>query len=440
MDSITPDHERQISDGVRFLQSLFTPSDCICFRPVETWNEASKKRSRVDYKGVRYWRGGMKGGDGQWVWAPSGTPVGLDTRLTEMKTRAEQERTNVIFGVCARHGATKYDQAWQIRTVRVLWADIDNVSVDEALERCPAAGLPPPSIVINSGHGAHLYWLLVEPYLIDDVGDPVPVETEWTQMPGGSKKPRKYIVENGDKVYLDKRRHVSRLSPKAEHIQDVLAGIARALGGDHTNDLVRLLRVPGTLNRKDERNGRKPVPCTLIECDSTREYPLSTFEPLKSASVESGRAKKIAAMPLPKPRNKISSSKADTLADLIAASSIAPVGARSEADFAVCCDAIRNGLSKEEVWTQVEQVGKFAEQGRRYFDLTWENAEYDVRASKLDKLEKRTAPKGPQRPVRSDEVFGDDAGDLDQSVGGRFTIRVDPQTMQVGDTLHQVTD
>jgi len=93
--------------------------------------------------------------------------------------------------------------------------------------------------------------------------------------------------------------------------------------------------VPGTLNRKDERNGREPVPCTLIECDSTRKYPLSTFEPLKSASVESERAKKIAAMPLPKPRNKISSSKADTLADLIAASSIAPVGSRSEADFAV---------------------------------------------------------------------------------------------------------
>ena len=93
------------------------------------------------------------------------------------------------------------------------------------------------------------------------------METEWTKTPDGRKKPRKYISENGEKVYLDQRRHVSRLSPKAEHFQDVLAGIAKALGGDHTTDLSRLLRLPGTFNRKDERNGRKPVPAELVECD-----------------------------------------------------------------------------------------------------------------------------------------------------------------------------
>jgi hypothetical protein len=90
--------------------------------------------------------------------------------------------------------------------------------------------------------------------------------------------------------------------------------------------------------------------------------------------------------------------------------------------------------------TQVEQGGRFAEQGRRYFDLTWESAEYDVRASKLDKLEQHTAPKGPRGPVRSDEVFGDDAGDLDQNAGGRPMILVASATTPVRDTLHQVTE
>ena len=142
----------------------------------------------------------------------------------------------------------------------------------EARERIAKAGLPPPSIIVNSGNGVHLYWLLEEPYLIDDAGDPPAVEIEWIQTPDGRKKPRKYFLENGDRVYLDQRRHVSRLSPKAEHLHDVLAGIAKALGGDHTTDLSRLLRLPGPLNRKDQRSGREPVPTALVECEPSRRY------------------------------------------------------------------------------------------------------------------------------------------------------------------------
>ena len=127
------------------------------------------------------------------------------------------------------------------------------------------------------------------------------------------------------RVYLGQRRHVSRLSPKAELIQDVLAGIAKAVGGDHTTDLSRLLRIPGTFNRKDQRNGREPAPTVLVELDTQRKYPLATFEPLKSPSPETERGKQIAAMPLPQPR-KISPSKADKLAESIAASGIAEGG------------------------------------------------------------------------------------------------------------------
>jgi hypothetical protein len=78
----------------------------------------------------------------------------------------------------------------------------------------------------------------------------------------------------------------------------VLAGIAKAVGGDHTTDVSRLLRIPGTFNRKDQRNGREPVPTVLLEFDSSRKYPLATFKPLRSPSQETERAKQIAAMPL----------------------------------------------------------------------------------------------------------------------------------------------
>ncbi|MFZ1936147.1 MAG: hypothetical protein WCB27_13115 [Thermoguttaceae bacterium] len=427
---------------VDFLQALFAPGDRILFRPIETWTENGQKKSQVDYKGIEYVLVGGKDQTGKWQ--PDSQR--LANAIKRQSKLSEQTKCNIFFGVCPRFGTRgKYDLAWQIRVVRVLWTDIDHVAVDEVRERIAEAGVPLPSIIVNSGNGVHLYWLLELPYLIDDVGDPPAVRTEWTEMAGGRKKPRKYIVENDDKVYLDQRRHTSRLSPKAEHLQDILAGIAKALGGDHTIDLSRLLRVPGTLNRKDQRNGREPVPTALVECDPTRRYPLAAFEPLKSPSAETEKAKKIAAMPLPRPRKQPSASKLDRLSELIAASTIAPAGSRSEADFAVCCYAIRSGIAKDEVWTQVEQIGKFAEQGRRYFDLTWENAKYDVRAATFDKLHKWGIGKGGKilnhaEDAREDNSGEPSAGAEDGGAGRRTTILVDTEIMPVGDTLHQVTD
>jgi hypothetical protein len=427
--SDTPD--QAVETAAAFLGALFAESDTVLFRPIETWNENGKKRSRVDYRNTCYRKA---------------VPNLLKLVVQQLLRVADQERLNIFFGVCPRAGNKgRFDLAWQIRTVRALWTDIDHVTVDEARARIAKAGLPAPSIIVNSGNGVHLYWLLDTPYQIDDAGDPQPVETEWLQTPDGRKKPRKYIVENGDKVYLDQRRHVSRLSPNAELIQDVLAGIAKAVGGDHTTDLSRLLRIPGTFNRKDQRSGRDPVPTVLVEFDAQRKYPLATFEPLRSPSPETERAKQIAAMPLPRSR-KISLSKSDKLAELIAACGIAEAGSRSEADFALCCYAIRNGISKGEVWSQVANVGKFAEQGDRYFDLTWSNAEYDARAATFEKLQKRAEPKGRQIPAASDagnteadgdtNPEGDDAG----SSSGRPTIVVDTTTMPVADTLSKVTD
>ena len=102
------------------------------------------------------------------------------------------------FGVCPR--PRKSGKEADIEMIVSLWVDMDmeiEVAV-KALDAIPQK----PSIVINSGHGVHAYWLLREP----------------EQVKANTKS--------------------------------VLQGLAKALGGDHCFDLPRILRVPGTKNLK----------------------------------------------------------------------------------------------------------------------------------------------------------------------------------------------
>src|SRR5205823_300834 len=105
------------------------------------------------------------------------------------------------FGASPRVKASRqFDRAFQIRTVRVLWAEIDNVTPEEAGQRCEAAGLPHPSATNQCGRRLQLYWFLDEPYRIDDVDDPLAVQTEFIDRgPGKKKRPRPYIVDPATK-------------------------------------------------------------------------------------------------------------------------------------------------------------------------------------------------------------------------------------------------
>src|SRR5262249_13263482 len=140
----------------------------------------------------------------------------------------------------------------------------------------------------------------------------------------------------------------SDLSPKAQHLQDILGGIASKIGGDHTKDLSRLLRVPGLLNRKDERNGRPPVPCELVECDRGRRYPLADFEGFAAHSPEKAMREAVAKVKLPRPRADLTANRARRLEDLVSACRDAED--RSGADWHLCCWAIERGVGKEVVW------------------------------------------------------------------------------------------
>jgi hypothetical protein len=51
---------------------------------------------------------------------------------------------------------------------------------------------------------------------------------------------------------------------------------------------------------------------------------------------------------------------------------------RSRRDFAIVCDLLRLGLTREEIWPLVAGSSKFESNGRPYFDITIANAERTV--------------------------------------------------------------
>jgi P4 family phage/plasmid primase-like protien len=378
---------------VAFIRAVFDRKDYVLVRPVETWTEGNKKKSSTVWKCTQHVQADFLTTRGKWVW---------------LQGVAERTKANLFFGICPRLG-TKFDLAWQIRTVRVLWADLDNCVPEEAKKRCADAAVPTPSIVVKSGHGVHLYWILETPYLIDDVGDPLPVITEFIDQGEGEKKlpvkfaqlpDRRRIYEFlGDPTKKSRMRNPEwpSLSAKAIYIQDVIAGISSKIGGDHTQDLARLLRFPCTWNRKNERNGVPPVLCEVVGLDTTRRYPLTEFEPFAGNSPARTRREAVAKMRLPAVR-KLTMKRSDRLDKLINECAAADPGTRSERDWNLICWAVENGVDTDDLWRQVEGVGKFAERGRAYFDRTLTNARSHTQEKIYSRVERKHAARSGRRP------------------------------------------
>ncbi len=97
-----------VHPGVTLLTTLYNEKDLLLFRPVETWTEGDRKRSRVDYSHVRYRHTNRDG---------------LQRFISNFDFESQKEFTNQFFGVCPRVADQgRFDLAWQIRTVRCLWA------------------------------------------------------------------------------------------------------------------------------------------------------------------------------------------------------------------------------------------------------------------------------------------------------------------------------
>jgi hypothetical protein len=143
---------------------------------------------------------------------------------------------DVYVGVAARDG--RGGKAENVTRTVVVWCDLDFKCFHdgETGARAAITQFPfPPSIVVATGHGLHCYWLLHEPYERDD-------------------EPR---------------------------LRGVMRGINAVLGDgarsplDQVDDLARVMRLPGTWNRKDPRHHLRVRVETF---EPKRRYDLSDFE------------------------------------------------------------------------------------------------------------------------------------------------------------------
>jgi len=165
-------------------------------------------------------------------------PVRLFTKSpTELSTFAEKfgakgSEYGVYFGVCkrAREGGKKAD----IAGATCLWADIDCVVNGQKIDvLLKLIGEMPaniqPSIVVHSGGGLHLYWLI----------DPVDIASRDVDYVGELEFANKFV--------------------------------GNLVGGDSVHDITRVMRLPGTYNNK-----RKPEKkCEVIYCAHHLKYNLA---------------------------------------------------------------------------------------------------------------------------------------------------------------------
>jgi hypothetical protein len=141
------------------------------------------------------------------------------------------ERVNTYFGVCPR--SIKAGTAEAIKYITTLWADIDIArgdrtkfaSTGEAIRYIGSFPYP-PSIIVGTGGGLQLYWLLKEP---EEIG------------------------------------HYHR---------EIINGLAQSLHGDPVHDPARLLRLPGTVNTKYT----KPRKVTILKFNPDIRYNSSELD------------------------------------------------------------------------------------------------------------------------------------------------------------------
>jgi len=147
---------------------------------------------------------------------------------------------NVYFGVCPRE--EKKGDSTTIKYISALWIDIDiagqghkkksiYATKEEALSGVEKLK-PVPSIIVDSGNGLHLYWLL-------------------------------------DKVYSLETKE------ERQKIELILSGLIRETGGDNIGDFPRVMRVPQTWNIKERT---KAKPCDIIRISEDLKYSLANFE------------------------------------------------------------------------------------------------------------------------------------------------------------------
>lgn len=190
----------------------------------------------------RLWRGGLHG----FLWVVPGK-VSHWIETANMPEKLKPIRRNLYFGVHpvdnlptknrqlkTTSPAYVRSQLDYVSAVNCLFADFDakDFDGDKAKTLAHIKQLPEPSIVIDSGGGYHGYWLLNEPF---------------------------YIRNDPSRDYIRK-------------LQERWAIFTHADKG--AKDLCRVLRVPGSVNYKDEYAPNFPT-VTPVKVDYGLEYTIA---------------------------------------------------------------------------------------------------------------------------------------------------------------------
>jgi hypothetical protein len=227
---------------------------------------------------------------------------------------------NIFYGVNPRVelGGKKSSVA----ICRHLWVDLDQITYDEA-KRCWTAHVPEPTLIVNSGHGIHAYWRLREEFSVSD--------------------------------------HADRTCFEA-----MLKAFAAGLGGDATQDVSRLLRLPGFWNVKDLRNGAARMPCRVLLHEPKRSYSIDVFERWQKPLADKPHTSPLAIFTFGANQDQRRIQGLIQYLDRV-------VEDRSRRDFGVIC-ALLEILPPHAIWPLVKDHSKFSTHGEPYFQVTLANA------------------------------------------------------------------
>ena len=186
-----------------------------------------------------------------WIELAGGT-----TAVADVAQQLSTKNRDVYCSVSVSQTTGMYDtriKSANSRGIMALWADIDIADPDvhkkwnlpptieaalDVLDRC---GLP-PSLVVHSGHGLQAWWLLQEFWSFDTDDDRLAaagLAQRWNTTLQVRAAEQSYVV-------------------------------------DSTFDLARVMRVPGTMNRKQPS---KPMPVRIVRYDDQLRYNPEDFEP-----------------------------------------------------------------------------------------------------------------------------------------------------------------